>query len=132
MIDIICIVVVVLIIINLNYNIVNIKQYITFNNFKNLIFIIPIITMYLEKDSIGEILHYNTPKSTRKLSETTKKMIASNQKWRCKMCNNMLDASYEVDHIVPLYKGGNNELYNLQALCRNCHGMKTMNDKLNI
>ena len=30
------------------------------------------------------------------------------------------------------YKGSNNELYNLQALCRNCHGLKTINDNLNI
>ena len=123
MIDIILIIVVVLIIINLNYNIVNIKKYITFNNFRNILLIIPFITMYLEKESIGKILHYNKSKSKRKLSESTKKIIASNQKWTCKMCNNMLDASYEIDHIIPLYKGGNNELYNLQALCRNCHGM---------
>ena len=131
MIDIIFIIEVILIIINLNYNIINIKQYITFNNFRNLLLIIPFITMYLEKETIGKILH-NKSKSKRKLSESTKKIIASNQKWTCKMCNNMLDASYEIDHIVPLYKGGNNEIYNLQALCRNCHGMKTMNDKLNI
>lgn len=132
MIDIIFIIVVVLIIINLNYNIVNVKQYITFQNFRNMLLIIPFITMYLEKESVGKILNYNNPKIHRKLSETTKKIIASNQKWNCNICNSMLDASYEVDHINPLYKGGNNELYNLQALCRNCHGMKTINDKLNI
>ena len=90
--------------------------------------------MYLEKDSIGKILHKtkNVNRSKRKLNESTKKIIASNQKWHCNLCNNMLDASYEIDHIIPLYKGGNNEVYNLQALCRNCHGMKTINDKLNI
>ena len=42
----------------------------------------------------------------------------------------ILDASYEIDHIIPLYKGGNNENDNLMALCRNCHGKKTISDAL--
>ena len=72
----------------------------------------------------------NSKNSKRKLSETTKKVVASNQQWSCKKCNIMLDASYEVDHINPLYNGGTNDITNLQALCRNCHGVKTMKDKL--
>ena len=44
----------------------------------------------------------------------------------------MLDGSYEIDHIIPLYKGGNNNYENLMALCRNCHGTKTINDKLSL
>ena len=88
--------------------------------------------MYLEKDSISKLLYSPNKKIKRNITSTTKKVVASNQQWYCNMCKNMLDASYEVDHIIPLYKGGNNELYNLQALCRNCHGMKTINDNLNI
>ena len=42
----------------------------------------------------------------------------------------LLDATYEIDHIIPLYKGGNNEISNLEALCRNCHGNKTLLDKI--
>jgi|TARA_B110001469_G_scaffold127348_1_gene147848 5-methylcytosine-specific restriction enzyme A len=102
------------------------------NVITNLWYIIPIITMYLEKDSISKLLYSPNKKIKRNITSTTKKVVASNQQWYCNMCKNMLDASYEVDHIIPLYKGGNNELYNLQALCRNCHGMKTINDNLNI
>ena len=104
------------------------------NLIKNIWFILPIITMYLEKDSISKIM-YKSKKSSqykRNLSETNKKVVASNQQWTCNMCKKMLDASYEVDHINPLYKGGNNDMNNLQALCRNCHGNKTINDKLNV
>ena len=31
----------------------------------------------------------------------------------------------EVDHIVPLHRGGRDELANLQALCRECHRGKS-------
>ena len=74
---------------------------------------------------------YNSFNKTtrRSVSNGVKKMVASNQLWRCKSCNMLLNASYEVDHIIPLYKGGSNEIYNLQALCRNCHGNKTLMDK---
>jgi 5-methylcytosine-specific restriction enzyme A len=115
---------------SLNY----LKSFKWLNLCKNIWFIVPIITMYLEKDSISKFMHNsnNSNNSKRKLSETTKKVVAANQQWSCKICNRMLDASYEVDHINPLYKGGTNDITNLQALCRNCHGKKTINDKLNI
>tara|TARA_Y200000002_G_scaffold370292_1_gene365589 strand:- start:463 stop:1068 length:606 start_codon:yes stop_codon:yes gene_type:complete len=75
----------------------------------------------------------NVPKKVkRNVSESKKKYIASNQKWRCAHCNNLLDNTYEVDHIIALYKGGNNDLSNLEALCRNCHGVKTFKEKMNI
>lgn len=66
-----------------------------------------------------------------KVTAKMKKIVASAQNWKCAMCHNLLDATYEVDHILPLYKGGGNEILNLQALCRNCHGKKTLNDSLN-
>ena len=98
-----------------------------------LFFIVPILTLFLERQSLTPLNMVKTFKvKKRKVSETTKKVVAANQKWHCSMCNDMLDASYEVDHIVPLYKGGDNSINNLQALCRNCHGKKTIYDKLNI
>jgi hypothetical protein len=77
-------------------------------------------------------IHKPNSKIKRNVSESKKKYIASNQKWRCAHCNNMLDNTYEVDHIIALYRGGNNELNNLEALCRNCHGIKTFKEKMNI
>ena len=73
----------------------------------------------------------NTPTSKlRKVSDQLKKIVASQQHWNCKKCKNILDATYEVDHIIALEDGGNNHIQNLQALCRNCHGKKTMEDNI--
>lgn len=81
------------------------------------------------KGVTGQMPKYNGFKKKRKLSESKKKQVAANQKWTCNDCKRILPASYEIDHIIPLYKGGGNEINNLQALCRNCHGNKTMNDR---
>jgi hypothetical protein len=70
---------------------------------------------------------YQPNKIKRNVTERTKKIVASNQQWKCLHCNSILDYTYEIDHKIPLYKGGNNDINNLQALCRNCHGKKTYN-----
>lgn len=112
-----------------------IKSYINF-------FIIGLLALlYYYKPSLVYdfiLLSYNTisnnkkkPKATkRNVTESTKKLVASNQQWKCIHCKNLLDATYEIDHCIPLYKGGTNEIDNLNAMCRNCHGKKTLIDKL--
>jgi hypothetical protein len=62
----------------------------------------------------------------RNVTSLTKKMVASNQEWKCGTCSQMLDYTYEIDHHIPLFKGGSNDVSNLIALCRNCHGKKTL------
>jgi hypothetical protein len=62
----------------------------------------------------------------RNVTSLTKKMVASNQEWKCGTCGQILDFTYEIDHHIPLFKGGSNDVSNLIALCRNCHGKKTL------
>ena len=66
----------------------------------------------------------------RSVSETKKKFVASQQQWHCADCKNQLSAWFEVDHKVRLDQGGTNELNNLVALCRECHGKKTAMENL--
>ena len=66
----------------------------------------------------------------RSVSNTKKKYVASNQGWKCGHCQDQLDMAYEVDHIIELQHGGTNEVTNLVALCRNCHGKKTMMNRM--
>ena len=47
------------------------------------------------------------------------------QDWKCKKCSIKLPAWFEVDHVVRLEHGGGNDVQNLEALCRECHGKKT-------
>ena len=61
----------------------------------------------------------------RSVSETKKKYVASQQEWKCGHCDNPLNAWFEVDHKIRLEHGGGNDVQNLVALCRECHGKKT-------
>jgi len=70
------------------------------------------------------------PRVKRSVGETRKKMVASSQNWRCKHCTNQLTAFYEIDHVVGLEHGGNNEAANLVALCRECHAKKTFSSHI--
>ena len=74
--------------------------------------------------------NYKKREVKRYVSVKNKKTVASNQKWNCNICKNMLDETYEIDHITPLYKGGTNDIINLQALCPNCHRKKTIMDMI--
>ena len=64
-------------------------------------------------------------KVKRSVSETKKKYVASMQDWNCGHCKTKLNAWFEVDHIKSLEHGGTNDVANLVALCRDCHGRKT-------
>jgi hypothetical protein len=61
----------------------------------------------------------------RSVSETKKKYVASMQDWKCGQCNKKLKHTFEVDHKIRLEHGGGNDVTNLVALCRECHGEKT-------
>jgi len=81
----------------------------------------------------------------RNISESTKKQIAGKQSFKCanKPGSNLRglegyncimwqyrdgcfdEATYHIDHIVEHSLTQNNEISNLQALCLNCHTVKT-------
>ena len=81
----------------------------------------------------NEPLHAAVPQRSAKvvagkrqyISPLVKKRVAANQKWRCASCKQLLDETYELDHLKPLFKGGSNDETNLQALCKRCHAMKS-------
>ncbi|MBT7243763.1 MAG: HNH endonuclease [Flavobacteriaceae bacterium] len=68
----------------------------------------------------------------RSVGESKKKFVAASQGWRCKHCQTTLKAWFEVDHVVRLQHGGSNHVDNLVALCRECHGKKTMTETFDL
>jgi hypothetical protein len=66
----------------------------------------------------------------RSVSETKKKYVAAQQEWKCGHCESQLDHTFEIDHKIRLEYGGGNDVQNLIALCRNCHGKKTASENM--
>lgn len=62
----------------------------------------------------------------RRFSAYDKKIVAARQKWRCNICGELLDETYEVDHVLALHLGGADELWNAQAICTADHAKKTV------
>jgi 5-methylcytosine-specific restriction enzyme A len=57
--------------------------------------------------------------------------IRKELKYTCAMCGRITEA-VDVDHVIPLYKGGPDEDHNLQLLCSGpglCHEIKTLKDR---
>ena len=65
----------------------------------------------------------------RNVSTYTKKKVAASQGWKCAICGDLLDETYEVDHTIPLFKGGSNDMSNLRALCMRDHKRKSMEER---
>jgi hypothetical protein len=65
---------------------------------------------------------------SRNLRENKKREVAASQRWCCKHCNDILQATYQIDHIIPHCLSHNDDYENLQALCSNCHSLKTMKE----
>lgn len=78
------------------------------------------ITLYMSWEE-----RLQTKRRTRGLTESDKKRVAASQHWRCADCLHLLDAAYQIDHIVPVAVGGTDAPSNLQALCLHCHVAKT-------
>ena len=77
-----------------------------------------------------KILYSGNTSTKRSVSETKKKYVAASQNWHCKQCQKQLPAWFEVDHVIKLEYGGSNNIDNLEALCRDCHGRKTACENL--
>ena len=80
--------------------------------------------------SVNRMMMSGKGTTKRSVSETKKKFVAANQNWLCGDCKRQLPAWFEVDHVIALHNGGSNEVSNLVALCRDCHGKKTAMDRL--
>lgn len=66
----------------------------------------------------------------RTFTEAIKKQIAAAQRWTCSGCDAVLESTYQVDHTVPLWAGGEDTRANATAMCAGCHARKTQNEAI--
>lgn len=54
-----------------------------------------------------------------------RKYVYQRDNYQCKSCGKTdIETALTIDHIIPLAKGGSNEISNLQTLCQTCNQHK--------
>ncbi len=86
----------------------------------------------LDSDINFSILGNNKRKNIRwPVSKSQKNEVFARQKNKCNRCKKLLDMrAVHFDHIKEVYRGGKSIIDNLQALCANCHNIKTHEERL--
>jgi 5-methylcytosine-specific restriction endonuclease McrA len=63
----------------------------------------------------------------RSLDQRTKELMKSVFENTCAICGKVSDHT-EIDHIIPLWNGGTDEVDNLQVVCYECHKKKSADE----
>lgn len=66
----------------------------------------------------------------RSLTEAQKRRVAASYGWRCAVCNETVAAVYAIDHVIPLWDGGEDTVEACQLLCVACHAHKTQREAI--
>ncbi len=54
-----------------------------------------------------------------------RKYVEARSRYQCQSCGKTkLETQLTIDHIIPLAKGGSNDISNLQTLCHTCNQQK--------
>lgn len=73
-------------------------------------------------------VYYNSYNDSLSLEQ--KKKILKERIDSCQMCGNTDKDLFEVDHILPTFKGGGDNFDNLRVLCSNCHTKRHKLDEM--
>ena len=85
------------------------------------------IIKYEEK--FGKNIWKHRARDSRIISGSIRYKVLTNAKHRCELCGiDAKEKALDVDHIVPINKGGPNVIENMQALCYTCNSQKSDTD----
>lgn len=77
------------------------------------------------EDKRGKQIWQHRARDSREVPGSLRYMVLSKAKRRCELCGISSDEkALDVDHIVPINKGGKTVVENLQALCYTCNSQK--------
>ena len=68
--------------------------------------------------------------SRRRVTDLERRYVLARAAFKCEACGDCLDATYDIDHIVPRWKGGRDHVSNYQVLHAKCHRVKTLAEEL--
>lgn len=85
----------------------------------------PTMPMLPARGRVLEARAGTTPRERGGRWASIRKRVLARDLHTCQACGRLGD---EVDHIVPLSKGGTDVLTNLQVLCKFCHSRKTASE----
>jgi hypothetical protein len=75
--------------------------------------------------SLNKQLALRTRKEWNRMRNTVAPIVLARDEWYCQWCDTGLnEENWSIDHIIPISKGGTNDMTNLQAMCRPCNSMK--------
>ncbi len=73
----------------------------------------------------GKQIWQHRARDSREVPGSLRYQVLSKAKFRCELCGiSAEDKALDVDHIVPVNKGGKTVIENLQALCYTCNSQK--------
>jgi hypothetical protein len=78
--------------------------------------------VYLAAMSLGINQVHREPVSPRGFTINQSRKVWDRDGWECVSCRTHVDLT--VDHIIPVSRGGSDELDNLQTMCRPCNSRK--------
>ena len=59
------------------------------------------------------------------IPNSVRQYIYQRDKFQCQSCGQtQIETKLNIDHIIPLAKGGSNDMSNLQTLCQTCNQNK--------
>ena len=86
--------------------------------------------LFIARDRISKVIEIEYDEARRAANafirrEWVRGHVFRRAKWKCECCGG---EPSEIDHIVPVIRGGENTLENLQALCKPCNASKAHKD----
>ena len=60
-----------------------------------------------------------------KITQSVRKYVLQRNNYQCQSCGKKdTETKLNIDHIIPLARGGSNDISNLQVLCSQCNQRK--------